>query len=136
MVTRQQIHQLARRIAQEFRPERIILFGSYAYGKPTEDSDVDLLVVMPVRNEAVLKKAVEIYTAIDRAKAAPFSFDLLVRTPSQIHRRVALHDFFVREITERGKVLYETGNSRMGRKGGRRLHHGRAAIKRTQGAKL
>ncbi len=47
MVAKREIRSLVSRIASEFRPERIILFGSYAYGKPNEDSDVDLLVLMP-----------------------------------------------------------------------------------------
>src|SRR6185437_14089770 len=106
MVTRRQINQLARRIADEFHPERIILFGSYAYGEPTEDSDVDLLVVMRVRGKPV-RKAAEIYVSMDRAGVAPFSVDILVLTPSVLERRIALNDFFLREITEKGKVIYE-----------------------------
>lgn len=136
MVTQHQINHLTNQIVKEFQPERIILFGSYAYGKPTVDSDVDLLVVMPVRNEAVREKAVEIYIAIDKAKAAPFSFDLLVRTPKQILRRIAIHDFFIREICEKGKVLYESSDTRVGRQGRRGLQHGPAAIARPQDAQL
>ena len=49
MIEMDRIESFSNRIAQEFRPERIILFGSYAYGEPTEDSDVDLLVIMPFR---------------------------------------------------------------------------------------
>jgi len=55
MVTRREINILARRIADRFQPSKIILFGSYAYGEPKEDSDVDLLVVMPVRGAAIEK---------------------------------------------------------------------------------
>ncbi len=83
MVTRRQINQLARCIAEDFRPERIILFGSYAYGKPTDESDVDLLVVMNVEGD-VVEKGAEIYVAVDKAGAACFSFDVLVRTPEQL----------------------------------------------------
>jgi predicted nucleotidyltransferase len=120
MVTRRQIDDLARRIAEEFRPERIILFGSYAHGNPTEDSDVDLLVVMKMRGD-VVEKGAEIYVAVDKAGAAPFSIDILVRTPKQIRERVAMNDFFMREITEHGRVIYEAADSGVGRKGRKRL---------------
>jgi predicted nucleotidyltransferase len=120
MVTRRQINQLARRIADEFRPERIILFGSYAYGKPTEDSDVDLLVVMKIKGD-VVEKGAEIYVAVDKSHAAPFSIDILVRTPEQIRERVKMNDFFIREITEQGKVVYESADAAVGRKSRKRL---------------
>ena len=115
MVTRRQINLLTNFIAEDFRPERIILFGSYAYGKPTDESDVDLLVVMNVDGD-VVEKGAEIYVAVDKAGAACFSFDLLVRTPEQLHERLALNDFFIREIIEQGKVIYESADAGMGRK--------------------
>ena len=69
------IRRFARRIAEKFQPEKIILFGSYAYGTPHNESDVDLLVIMPCRN--TIDQAVR----IDCALEAPFSLDLIVRTP-------------------------------------------------------
>lgn len=89
------------RIAREFQPERIVLFGSHAYGTPRSDSDVDLLVVMPYVGHAAYK-AIEI---LDRVNP-PFPVDLLVRTPEEIARRIALNDFFLRDILTRGRVLY------------------------------
>ena len=83
LVPRAAIRRLAQEIAERFQPERIILFGSYAYGKPNADSDVDLLVVMPAWNE--ISKAARIYQSIDR----PFTVDLLVRTPQRLARRLA-----------------------------------------------
>ena len=62
-------------VAEEFRPDKIVLFGSYAYGTPHEESDVDLLVVMPARNQ--LGQAFKIRWRL----AAPFPMDLIVRTP-------------------------------------------------------
>src|SRR5947209_3457178 len=106
MVMRRQISRLVKRIVEQFHPQKIILFGSYAYGKPTEDSDVDLLVVLPVRGRPV-HKAAEIYSALDATGGVPFPMDLLVRTPQQIKQRVAMDDFFLREVTEQGKVMYE-----------------------------
>jgi predicted nucleotidyltransferase len=116
------IRRFARQIAERFRPEKIILFGSYAYGKPHNESDVDLLVIMPARN--VIDQSIRIDLALER----PFSLDLIVRTPRQIERGVRDDDWFLREITEKGVVLYEARNSSMDSKGGGRL--GRSARSR------
>ena len=109
MATMKQIRGFAARVAREFRPERIILFGSYAYGKPGPDSDVDLLIVMPFHGNG-LRKAVEIETRVP----SRFPLDLILRTPRQLQRRLALNDFFLREIVEKGKLLYEGPRARMG----------------------
>jgi len=100
MVTRRQINALARRIAERFRPSKIILFGSYACGAPEEDSDLDLLVVMPLRGAAV-DKAIEIYREMDALGVLPHATDLMVRTPAQVRHRIAQNDFFMREIVEK-----------------------------------
>ncbi len=101
MIDAAQIRQVSEEIARRFQPERIILFGSYAYGTPTEDSDVDLLVVMPFAGRPVAK-AIEIESHLH----APFPMDLIVYTPERLQQRIAMQDFFLREITEKGKVLY------------------------------
>jgi predicted nucleotidyltransferase len=103
MITRRQIQEFADKVAQEFHPQKIILFGSYGYGCPTEDSDVDLLVIMSYRGSSN-KKAVEIEMRLNRR----FAMDLLVRTPGTVRRRVKLGDWFMREIMEKGQVLYES----------------------------
>lgn len=100
-VKRQEIRRVCAQIARLFQPERIVLFGSYAYGKPTADSDVDLLIVMPFEGKG-FRKAAEILSRID----ADFPLDLLVRTPKEISRRLTGGDFFLREITEKGELLY------------------------------
>ncbi|MBL8878360.1 MAG: nucleotidyltransferase domain-containing protein [Phycisphaerales bacterium] len=112
MVSTREINAVAHRIAAEFRPDRIILFGSYAYGKPTRDSDVDLLVVMPYSGHAA-RMAGEILFRADPT----FAVDILVRSPSELKARYRMRDWFIREIIDRGKVVYEAGNGRMGRKG-------------------
>ncbi len=104
------IRRYARQVAETFRPEKIILFGSRAYGRPHEDSDVDLLVVMPARNE--IDQAVRIRQAID----PPFFLDLLVRTPSSLRWRLDQGDSFLGEIVKRGKVLYEKADAGLGKK--------------------
>jgi predicted nucleotidyltransferase len=104
-----------RRIAARFRPEKIILFGSYAYGTPHPESDVDLMVVMPARN------VIDLALRIDLAFDAPFSVDLHVRTPKQIARGLKEGDcdWFLREVMEKGRVLYEAPGSAVGAQGRR-----------------
>lgn len=95
------IQDLAARIAREFKPEKIVLFGSYAYGHPTSDSDVDLLVILKFDGKPV-RKAIEIRNRVNPR----VPLDLLVRTPEQIANRVVQNDWFMREILERGRTLY------------------------------
>jgi predicted nucleotidyltransferase len=99
-IPRRLIRRFAHDVAERFQPEKIILFGSYAYGRPHADSDVDILVVMPTRDE--LDQAVKICLAVDYH----FPLDLLVRTPKNLAWRLAEGDSFLREVLERGKVLY------------------------------
>lgn len=105
------IRQFARQVAERFHPDKIILFGSHAYGTPHADSDVDILVVMPARNQ--LDQAVRISLAID----PPFALDIIVRTPYAMRWRLAEGDSFLREITTKGRVLYKAADERMGAKG-------------------
>jgi predicted nucleotidyltransferase len=121
------IRRFARQIAERFHPEKIILFGSYAYGKPHAESDVDLLVIMPAYD--VVGKAIRISGAFERL----FSHSIIVRTPKQIQRGLKQNNWFLREITEKGKVLYDARNGpvgavRRGRSSGRdRGGHSEAA---------
>src|SRR6516225_3180843 len=102
------IRRLVREIAEKFRPERIILFGSYAYGEPNAHSDVDLLVVMPAANP--ISQAIR----IRRATEHPFPLDLIVRTPETLRWRLEAGDWFLRDIVGKGRVLYEQTHGRMG----------------------
>jgi predicted nucleotidyltransferase len=101
MVAIETIKSVSDQIVREFQPERIVLFGSHAYGMPRTDSDVDLLVVMPFEGQP----AYMALTILERINP-PFPIDLLVRTPEEVERRIALNDFFLREIMSRGNVLY------------------------------
>src|SRR5437763_16494544 len=109
------IRRYARHIAEKFHPEKIILFGSRAWGTPHEDSDVDLMVVMPARNE--LDQALKIRLAFD----TPFPLDLLVRKPSELRWRLEEGESFSTEVVRKGKVLYEADDSGVGRQGRGRL---------------
>ena len=97
-VARRQIEAYCRVVAREFKPEKIILFGSYAYGKPTKDSDVDLVVIMPFRGRDT-KMMVKIRTRVE----APFPMDMLVWKPGKYSRM----ESFNQEILTHGKVMYE-----------------------------
>jgi uncharacterized protein len=105
------IRRYARAIAEAFHPDKIILFGSYAYGTPHEDSDVDLLVVMPARNQH--DQAVRILWRL----AAPFPLDLIVRTPKEMAWRLAEGESFTTTIVSEGKVLYEKDHEGVGQEG-------------------
>lgn len=104
MVTQEDIQATCNDIVREFNPLQIILFGSYAYGTPTEDSDVDLLVVMDIPEAETSQQASEIWQRIPYR----FSMDLLVRSPKEIAYRVLHNDWFLREILEKGNVLYKS----------------------------
>ena len=101
MVAMSKIKELAGRIAKEFKPERIVLFGSYADGTPTVDSDVDLLVVMPFDGRSV-DESVKIRMALRPA----FPLDLIIRTSEMIQERIRQGDTFLSDIMENSKVLY------------------------------
>ena len=105
------IRRYARAIAQQFQPDKIILFGSYAYGTPHEDSDVDLLVIKPTWSQH--SQAVQIRWAL----APPFPMDLIVRTPKNMKWRLEEGDLFLTEIVSKGKVLYEKDDPRVGSQG-------------------
>ena len=117
------VRKFARAVAERFHPDKIILFGSHAYGTPHQDSDVDILVVMPCRNQ--IDAALRIHDAIE----PPFPLQLIVRTPCNLGWRLAERESFHTEIVTKGKVLYEKGRSRVGPKGrnglSRRSAHGK-----------
>ena len=105
MVALRDIARFSERLVQEFKPEKVVLFGSHARGTATEDSDVDLLVVMQHERRPV-DKAVEI-----RLKARPpFPVDIVVRSPATVRDRLRMGDSFLREILDEGRVLYESAD--------------------------
>ncbi len=101
-ISKRAIHAFARQVAKEFKPKKIILFGSYAYGKPTADSDVDILIVMSFSGRNP-EKATEIWMATK----PKFPIDIMVRKPAELKKRLAMGDFFLKDVVTKGKVLYE-----------------------------
>ncbi|MBM4285050.1 MAG: nucleotidyltransferase domain-containing protein [Deltaproteobacteria bacterium] len=102
MIDDKLIEDLCQRIVRDFAPERVVLFGSYASGRPTPDSDVDLLVILPFEGTN-FRKSLEI---LNRTNPS-FPIDLLARTPEDTSRRYEAGDPLIREALDRGKVLYE-----------------------------
>jgi predicted nucleotidyltransferase len=97
--------QVVEQIVEKFKPQKIILFGSYARGNPRPESDVDMLVVMdtPIKD---VQQAIQICQQIDYR----FGLDLIVHTPKYLQQRVEMGDWFLRDVIEEGKVLYEIRN--------------------------
>lgn len=106
MDVQKHIRDLCKQIVDRFDPKKVILFGSYAYGVPRADSDIDLLVIMSFEG-GVHDQAVKIRKNL----ISPMPIDLLVRTPEQLRERVEMEDFFMREIVYEGKTLYEASHA-------------------------
>ncbi len=107
-VTAAKIRKAAQKIVDEVDPEKIILFGSFAYGEPTPDSDVDLLIIM----KSKLKPHARAVLVSEVLNPRPFPVDLIVRTPAEVEDRLRVRDCFFEEILSKGKVLYERPSSR------------------------
>lgn len=108
-VTLADIQQIVQQIVECFQPQKVILFGSYADGTPTEDSDVDLLVVMETE-EQPLHTAAQIAAAVDH----PFPLDILVLRPIDWDEYLAEKAVFVMDVATNGVILYEARDFRMG----------------------
>jgi uncharacterized protein len=105
MVAETEIREFVGKIVEQFAPQRVILFGSYARGDATPDSDVDLLVIMPTKKRTV-QQALDIRLGV----SCSFPLDLLVRTPGDVKERLGLHDCFLQTIMNEGKMLYESSH--------------------------
>ena len=109
MIERNKIQTFVEEVVRQFHPKRVVLFGSHAYGTPNEDSDVDLLVIMPHNDHSAVQAA-----EIRKSIRAGFPLDLLVRSPQTIRKRLRMKDSFIQEILERGETLYEGHHARVG----------------------
>ena len=102
-VTEEALKAIVHRLVTGLHPHKIVLFGSYVYGTPTADSDVDLLVIVDTP-----PRPVDRYLRVSRLlRPRPFPLDLLVKTPEEIEQALEREDPFIREITTQGRVLYE-----------------------------
>ncbi|MEA3344448.1 MAG: nucleotidyltransferase domain-containing protein [Patescibacteria group bacterium] len=97
-----EIEKIIKQIREKYKPEKIILYGSFANGDPTKDSDVDLFIIKRTKKERTKR-----HLEIDRMfldRVVPL--DILVYTPQEIKKRLILGDFFIKNIINHGKVLY------------------------------
>ena len=108
MVAMKDVLDLGEKIAQKFQPERIILYGSHARGNASDNSDVDLMVILPLKGHSI-HMALEIRKRVHQE----FPLDLLVRTPQEFEQRLRDEDWFIREVLAQGKVLYEAPHDRV-----------------------
>ncbi len=101
---RKLVKNMARKIRDKYNPEKIILFGSYAYGNPKKDSDVDLLIIKKTKARHLdrLVKIREILQEENRFVA----IEPLVYTPEEINKRLELEDDFIKTILEKGVILH------------------------------
>lgn len=102
-VNDQLLGEIARRIVKKVKPEKVILFGSYAYGKPTKDSDLDLFIIKNTK----LPSSKRFGMVSDAVFPRFIPMDFIVRTPQEVNARLNCFDPFIKEVLNRGKVLYE-----------------------------
>jgi len=102
MIKEAEIHDVAQKIIQHYKPERIYLFGSFAWGKPTADSDVDLFIVKDTQ-ERKFDRQLKVRRIINGSLPA----DILVYNKKEVQERIALGDFFIKAILKKGKLLYD-----------------------------
>ena len=100
----QLVLKIVEKIKKEYQPEKIILFGSYAYGKPDRDSDLDFFIVKKTADRPIDRR-VEVIRIVSDPNMR-ISFEPIVLTPEEVKRRVEIGDQFVKEIIEKGEVLY------------------------------
>jgi uncharacterized protein len=105
MVAEGEINNLVNLIKINFNPEKIILFGSYAYGYPDDNSDIDILIIMDFEGKSI-NKSLEIWKTVK----VNFSIDLIVKTPEDFRKRYLLGDPLVGDVVDKGRILYERSN--------------------------
>ena len=99
------ISKITKKIRAEYKPQKIILFGSYAYGEPDEDSDIDLLIIKDT-DKSSMDRWMEVRRILrDFNKIIPIS--PLIYTEKELKERLKIKDFFIQEILEKGKIVYE-----------------------------
>jgi len=101
---RKVVEKIVKILAEKYQPEKIILFGSYAYGKPTEESDIDLLIVKDTRLP-FYKRLSEVRKLVSEARRGN-AFEPLVVTPAELRKKLERGDEFFKEILKKGRVLY------------------------------
>lgn len=97
------LSEVTARLVAEFQPERVILFGSHAWGQPTADSDVDLLLVVSESDQTPTRRAQRAQRTLG---SLPIPADVLVKTRAEVDRQALLGSSLVRRALAEGRVLY------------------------------
>lgn len=108
-VIRAEINKIVRQVVDAYQPEKIILFGSYAYGKPDSDSDIDLLIIKKTSEQFIDRLIHVRKTVSDSERSIPL--ELIVLTPEELEERLAIGDQFIEEIVTKGEILYTGGSN-------------------------
>jgi len=109
MITEEQIQAVVRRIVEGYAPDKIILFGSYAYGVPTEHSDLDLLIIKEKAEAKRVERAIAVRTLLWYSEAPPM--DILIRTPAEMARAAGISYSVETIAAEQGRLLYASPNA-------------------------
>lgn len=102
MDTKKEIKKITKQIIEKYKPEKIILYGSFAYGRPTENSDLDLLIIKKTK-EPKVQRIKEVLMKV----RSNLPLEPLVYTPEELDKRLKLRDFFIEEALNKGRVVYE-----------------------------
>ena len=98
------VHEITQRFVTVYNPRSIYLFGSYAWGNPKSDSDIDFLVIVDESNDSYSRRVI---TGIRALKGIVNPVDLLVLTYEEFKKRVEDHSSLFHEIHDKGILLYE-----------------------------
>lgn len=106
--TKSEINKIKQILIDKYKPERIVLFGSFAWGKPNQDSDLDFLIIKKVQKPRPAREQ-EVYRVLSdyHYSAESLPVDIIVHTPDEAKKRLSLGDPFIKEILTRGQVIYE-----------------------------
>jgi len=99
------IQEIVEKLKKEYKPAKIILFGSYADGHPDQDSDIDFLIIKDTPERPIDRRVAASRIVSDPKRLIPF--ESLVLTPQEVRERLDSGDLFLKEILKKGKVLYE-----------------------------
>jgi uncharacterized protein len=102
--TKTEIDQIVSQVIEHYRPEKVILFGSYAYGHPDPDSDLDLLIIKNT-SERFIDRWINVRRIVSNSKRS-IPFEPIVLTPDEVEERLAIGDQFIKEIVTKGEILF------------------------------
>lgn len=105
MRVRETILEIVEGLKREYRPRKIVLFGSYAYGYPDRDSDIDLLIIKDTSERPIDRRVAVSRIVSDPRRLIPL--EVIVLTPDEVRQRLKVGDQFLREILDKGEVLHE-----------------------------